>query len=36
MFYPKGHRFYFISGKPKHSLSPNLVKNFFLKIFSRP
>ncbi|AGI26016.1 hypothetical protein H681_20745 [Pseudomonas sp. ATCC 13867] len=36
IFYPKGHRFYFISGKPKHSLSPNLVKNFFLKIFSRP
>ncbi|MGC8102653.1 DUF4747 family protein [Metapseudomonas otitidis] len=36
IFLPKGHRFYFVSGKPKHSLSPQLVKNFFLKVFARP
>jgi hypothetical protein len=35
IFIPKGHRFYFISAKPKHSLSPSLVKRFFESVFLR-
>lgn len=35
IFFPKGHRFYFISAKPKHSLSPGLVKRFFESVFHR-
>lgn len=35
IFFPRGHRFYFISSKPKHSLSPKLVKNFFELVFTR-
>lgn len=33
IFIPKGHRFYFISSKPRQSLSPGLVKRFFEKVF---
>ena len=35
IFIPKGHRFYFISSKPKHSLSAGLVKRFFESVFQR-
>ncbi len=35
IFFPQGHRFYFISKKTRHNLSPGLVKNFFLSVFSR-
>jgi hypothetical protein len=35
IFFPKGHRFYFISAKPKHNLSPGLVKRFFERVFER-
>jgi len=34
IFFPKGHRFYFVSSKPHHSLSPGLVKRFFEKVFT--
>jgi hypothetical protein len=35
IFIPKGHRFYFVSAKPKHNLSPRLVKRFFEAVFLR-
>lgn len=35
IFIPQGHRFYYVSGKPGQSLSPNLVKNFFENVFAR-
>jgi len=35
IFFPEGHRFYFISSKPKQSLSPRLVKIFFESVFRR-
>lgn len=33
IFFPDKHRFYFVSSKPSHSLSPNLVKRFFETVF---
>lgn len=33
IFFPKGHRFYFVCSKPQHNLSPGLVKRFFEKVF---
>lgn len=35
IFFPEGHRFYFVSSKPKQSISPALVKRFFETVFAR-